>query len=113
MWMVNPELLCRKHLLGEHYELHKLAGSIAKNKNITGYIQNSLVFPSLANERHDELAEEMKRRGYAHNSPLSRFTGENYIVITDKLVKDNMAELACRCEQCRQRIYSLEAVVEA
>ena len=23
MWMLNPELLCKKHLLGAHGELHK------------------------------------------------------------------------------------------
>lgn len=23
MWMIDPKLLCRKHLLGEHNEIHK------------------------------------------------------------------------------------------
>ncbi|MFW6247177.1 MAG: hypothetical protein ACOC22_03345 [bacterium] len=23
MWGINPELLCKKHLLGEHGEIHK------------------------------------------------------------------------------------------
>jgi hypothetical protein len=23
MWMIDPVLLCRKHLLGEHGEIHK------------------------------------------------------------------------------------------
>lgn len=22
MWMVDPTIMCRQHLLGEHYELH-------------------------------------------------------------------------------------------
>lgn len=28
MWMVDPKIMCRKHLLGEHLELHMLAGCI-------------------------------------------------------------------------------------
>ena len=29
MWMISPEWLCRKHLIGEHGEIHK-HHSIAK-----------------------------------------------------------------------------------
>jgi hypothetical protein len=28
MWMVPPKVMCRKHLLGEHVEIHMLAGSL-------------------------------------------------------------------------------------
>jgi len=26
MWMLNPKALCRKHLMGEHVEIHMLVG---------------------------------------------------------------------------------------
>ena len=45
MWMVDPSLLCRKHLLGEHLECHMFVGTINKNISIKGYIKNGLCEP--------------------------------------------------------------------
>lgn len=42
-WNVNPKLLCRNHLLGEHYETHKTAGCIIKNKSLKGYIEKNFL----------------------------------------------------------------------
>ena len=36
MWMLPPECMCRKHLLGEHVELHMLLGSMRRGKSIEG-----------------------------------------------------------------------------
>ena len=33
MWMVNPKILCKNHILGEHKELHQCVGIL--NKKIT------------------------------------------------------------------------------
>ena len=38
MWMLPPKGLCRKHLLGEHVELHMLLGSMRRGKNIDGFL---------------------------------------------------------------------------
>ena len=35
MWMIDPTLLCRKHLLGEHGELHKFIPSFRKQYSVT------------------------------------------------------------------------------
>lgn len=70
MWMVNPKKMCRKHLLGEHVELHMFVGTIKKGISIQGYIDNGLVNPRMIKKRHKELVKEMERRGYNHNSPL-------------------------------------------
>ena len=32
----SPETMCRKHLLGEHVELHMLLGSLRRGKTLTG-----------------------------------------------------------------------------
>jgi hypothetical protein len=32
MWMVDPRLVCSKHLLGEHVELHMFVGCLLKRK---------------------------------------------------------------------------------
>ena len=41
MWMLPPETMCRKHLLGEHVELHMLLGSLRRGKNIDGFLAGS------------------------------------------------------------------------
>jgi hypothetical protein len=70
MWMVNPKRMCRKHLLGEHVELHMLLGSLRKNRSIQGFLDAGLLQPQAVNQRHEALVEEMEARGYKHSSPL-------------------------------------------
>ena len=43
MWMVEPKKMCRKHLMGEHVEIHMLIGSMRKGKSIKGFIDNGLL----------------------------------------------------------------------
>ena len=103
MWMIPASLLCRKHLLGEHNECHMIAGSIKKGISLQGYFNKNLVEPQNVKERHDELAEEMKRRGYNHKSPLDQpdFTkyGRHFV---NK--EENIKTLIDRCTECRKRI---------
>lgn len=73
MWMIDPTRLCRKHLLGEHNELHMLTGSILKGKSLEGFVRNGLLEAHAIAARHEALAAEMLRRGYKHNSPLPAF----------------------------------------
>jgi hypothetical protein len=99
MWNINPKLMCRKHLLGEHVELHMLVGSIKKNKNINGFVEKNLVQTNLITKRHEELVKEMLSRNYNHNSPL------NY---KDKLnlgkveIKKSLEDLKLRCKDCKE-----------
>ena len=70
MWMLPPAGMCRKHLLGEHVELHMLLGSLRRSKNIEGFLTGGLVDPSQLFARHEELVGEMTRRGFKHSSPI-------------------------------------------
>ncbi len=70
MWLVNPEIMCQKHLCGEHVEMHMFLGTLKKRKKVDGYITNNLFEPRLLYQRHKDLAEEMIKRGYNHKSPL-------------------------------------------
>ena len=73
MWMIDPKLLCRKHLLGEHAEIHKHRHNFVKQHNITGRIYPIVqIEPENMKSRHDELAKEMIKRGYNHNSPYEQ-----------------------------------------
>jgi hypothetical protein len=71
MWMTNPKLMCRKHLLGEHLELHMFVGALKKKKNLYGYLNNNLFEPLSILSRHNSLVKEMRRRGYNHKTPMN------------------------------------------
>ena len=73
IWDLEPRVLCRQHLLGEHRELHGLWNILTQDKR--GY----RLHPETRRwegklaalyRRHDALVIEMARRGYGHNSPL-------------------------------------------
>ncbi len=99
MWMVNPELMCSKHLLGEHVELHMLAGCLQRGKNIDGFLKGGLVDPSLLHVRHEALVREMEKRGYQHRSPIENC--DYPLIKGDVDVQANVVELSSKCEDCR------------
>ncbi len=101
MWNVDPKLLCRKHLLGEHVETHMFAGTIKKGIKYNGYIKNKLLEIHNLKKRHDIIAEEMVRRGYNHRTPLNF---ESDIVIGEIDVEANLKDLFERCQECRKLI---------
>ena len=73
IWDVDPALLCRAHLLGEHRELHGLwnihtlgrRGYRAHPETVRWEGKLAALFA-----RHQRLVTEMERRGYRHSSPL-------------------------------------------
>ena len=100
MWNVNPELMCRNHLLGEHVECHMFVGTLNKNKNVDGYLKKGLLEIHNIEKRHEQLVKEMKKRGYNHKSPLP-----NYKKIKRGKVDvgKNKKELFKRCKRCGKR----------
>lgn len=102
MWNIQPKLLCRRHLLGEHVEMHMFAGCVSKGKSLVGYIEKGLVEIGNIINRHDELALEMVRRGYKHNSKCQH--RDAIQVIEGRVyVGESLRELAHRCPECRLR----------
>lgn len=105
-WMVDPKVLCRNHLLGEHREHHTFVGTILKGINVTGYIEAGELDPHKLKERHDELVVEMVRRGYSHYSPLdqpdvSHIKGKPYIDVEANL--HDLASRDCKCSpSCKE-----------
>lgn len=100
--MVDCSMLCRKHLLGEHNEIHKHRHNFVKCHRIEG--RRGQIEPISMSSRHDELAEEMKRRGYNHKSPytqpdLSHYNLDNFTVDREKSQRD----LFDRCPDCKNR----------
>ena len=97
MWMVDPKILCRKHLLGEHVELHMFVGTIQKGVSLDGYVSRGLVDTSKIASRHETLVEEMIARGYNHQSPLP-YVDTLGIGKVDAIA--SAVELRRRCPDC-------------
>lgn len=75
IWDIEPQHLCRQHLLGEHRELHGLWNILVEGKR--GYSRHPETLRWMGRlaalyDRHEALVAEMRRRGYAHASPLDR-----------------------------------------
>lgn len=98
MWMVDPEIMCRKHLMGEHVECHMFLGTIKLKKSLNGYVRNNLVETNQLENRHKILAKEMQRRGYKHKSSLE-YKDELNIGRVD-IVK-SLEDLLTRCFDCK------------
>lgn len=99
MWMIEPNKLCRKHLLGEHNEIHKAVGNLRHSGKWTkALIEKGFLEPQNFVARHKALVNEMLDRGYKHESPLDVSgleLSENYV---DR--KKAIADLKARCKEC-------------
>jgi hypothetical protein len=102
MWMVDPKIMCRKHLLGEHVELHMLVGHLKRARRIDGFVRNNCVQPRSINARHKALAKEMERRGYRHESPLQSPVWSAYELVRVD-AEASLIELTRRCPDCWER----------
>ena len=99
MWMVNPKRMCRKHLLGEHVEIHMLAGALLKGRSVQGFLDKHLLEPQNIYARHQALTEEMTARGYKHASPLP-CVAPHSIPMGQVFVSKSEEELQRRCKEC-------------
>lgn len=101
MWNIEPRLMCMKHLVAEHLEMHMFATALLTGRNIAGFIRKGLVDTGKVQERHDLLAEELGIRRGSHKSPLLFFSTyvEGYV---DADVTREV--LLSRCKDCAERI---------
>lgn len=116
MWMVNPKIMCTRHLCGEHNELHKFLGGMRLGRSMNGYIEKEEIEPQSWFERHEELVKEMLLRwpkNNGHASLLDKAEVESLLIKTfspqqmrfkiDKL--KSCLLLMERCEECRERTF--------
>lgn len=111
MWMINPKILCKKHLTGEHVETHMFVGAINKGKSIAGHTIMNQAEPQKLMQRHDELAAEMLARGYKHESPLIKPQLEKLprgTLLAKVNKKAALADLLARCLDCKTNYLKLK-----
>lgn len=75
IWDLDPSMLCKNHLLGEHRELHSIWTVVTQNKR--GYSKHPETLRWVGKLkalylRHEALVKEMQHRGYTHNSELDK-----------------------------------------
>lgn len=105
MWMLSPNLLCNKHLIAEHGEIHAAVGNLVNGsgKWAKSLIHSGYLEPASFRQRHNEIVQEMLRRGYNHNSPLIDFEPNGFSDFRVDRMK-SLHDLIGRCEECRQNI---------
>lgn len=106
IWDVPPEKLCRKHLLGEHYELHALWIILTKGKKGFSRHPETLRWKGKLKAlylRHEALVREMERRGYKHKTPLDErlATGSALQDTFLQTPAEQIHILRTRCCQCK------------
>jgi hypothetical protein len=100
MWMVDPRMMCRQHLLGEHCELHMIVANITLGRSIEGFIRVNAIEPQSIKLRHDELVIEMGRRKMNHKSPIVFSTKLYQDVVIDQVASFKL--LTERCPRCAE-----------
>jgi len=106
IWDIEPARLCRKHLLGEHVELHALWTILTEDrkggwanhpeaKRWRGKLRALYL-------RHEALVAEMQRRGYRHNSPLDESLATGQAVQNEcwQSPRQQAELLRQRCDEC-------------
>jgi hypothetical protein len=107
--MVDPRILCQKHLCGEHVEMHMFLGSLKKGKKIDGFLKNNCFQPRSLFQRHEDLKLEMINRGYNHQSDICEQECECVLDLPDEKQyweidkKAALKDLLDRCPECRKR----------
>ena len=104
MWNVNPKTLCRKHLLGEHLEIHMFVGSINKKISMKGYLEKGFLEIHNLKKRHDALVEEMESRGYNHKSPLPLIKKTSKSGKVD--IQNSIKILTEKCQECSKKMFN-------
>lgn len=102
MWMVDPIIMCREHLLGEHAEIHMFVGAIDRGSSVRRYLEKGLLEVHSLYGRHEELVREMKRRNYRHKSEIDeKWKQAERLGSIDR--PKNLKRLINRCSRCRER----------
>jgi hypothetical protein len=107
MWMVDPRIMCFKHLCREHCEVHRLVANLRKGRDVRSYLLRQVIDISSIYARHKELEDEIMARGGKLDSPLSvaecvafaRWYGSTTVNIGRSL-----ADLSDCCKECRKKI---------
>jgi hypothetical protein len=105
IWDIHPKDLCRKHLLGEHRELHGLWNILTIHDGKGGYSHHPETKRWIGKtfalyNRHELLVQEMILRGYNHKTPLNRLLARGPKTQTNFLESPEKQKLILQNKPC-------------
>ena len=105
VWDLSPEMLCDKHLGGEHREIHAVYNILTMGHSGYSHHPETKRWAGKVDalvRRHDTIAREMVRRGVNHKSPL---TSIGDMDTQDKLVNTIEEQITrIRSKGCKCRL---------
>lgn len=111
MWMINPEALCDKHLMIEHFDLHSLSLVLREHMCLHELIALNAMEAHSIVSRHAEVASELHRRHMEHSTPLPELALEglpprilNYSIDVER----SRYDLIVGCADCCFRYLELQ-----
>ena len=107
IWDLDPSVLCDRHLLGEHRELHAIWSVLTTGKRGYAHHPETLRWRgrlAALYARHDAEVAEMSRRGFRHASPLAAELATGEAVQTELLdsleaQRERLARCPCGSER--------------
>lgn len=108
--MTDPNLMCSKHRVGEHGEIHKHRHNFEKQHNISGRIYPEIqIEPESMKKRHDQLAAFMDHKSEFSQPDLSYLPDDQRYAKVN--VMESYRELCRRCPECRAKIEKIMGVL--
>lgn len=87
--------------------MHQEAGTLLNHPHgeaiVEGHARKGQVDVALLEMRHDQLVDEMEKRGFNHDSPFEYDISE-YEDMGDIDVDEKIADLRERCDDCAARM---------
>jgi len=82
-----------------------LVGSLRLGINLGRYLSDGLVNPSRIVERHEQVVEECRRRGwpsgYKHKTPITHEDLSGLVLVVNPInLETSLEDLLARCPQC-------------
>jgi hypothetical protein len=107
IWDLDTSILCDRHLLGEHRELHVIWSVITTGKR--GYARHPETLRwrgrlAALYERHEDQVSEMHSRGFRHASPLDAALATGARRQTDFVDEPSDQHLKLRGRGCGCRV---------
>ncbi len=102
--MLPPEMMCIKHIVGEHGEIHKHRHNFVKKHSIKGRIYPVVqIEPKSMKKRHDELVKHLKNHKSPYEMPDLSHLPKG---IREAKVNKNISikDLMSRCPECSKKI---------
>lgn len=111
MWMIPPEFMCKKHIVGEHGEIHKFKKSFEKQFKIDNRMFPIIqILPAEMKTRHDELAKYLNHKS-EYKLPNLNYLPEKYLN-AEIDIEYNIKDLSDRCPECRKLLKNYSLLLE-